>query len=76
MRSQQKSRGKTPIVKFIPVLFVDDDVELCASLKRLLNMAGFNVTAVHDGDSGVRQALDRIFEPFYRVTEGHEHQTS
>lgn len=42
----------------IPVLLVDDDVELCASLKRLLGMDGFDVSAVHDGDSGVRRALE------------------
>jgi two-component system, OmpR family, response regulator CpxR len=62
MRSQQKSRGKTPTVDSIPVLLVDDDVELCASLKRLLNMDGFDVQAVHDGDSGVRQALEGGYE--------------
>ena len=53
MRSQQKSRDKSPKVDSIPVLLVDDNVELCASLKRLLNMDGFDVRAVHDGDSGV-----------------------
>lgn len=44
-------------MKLTPVLLVDDDVELCSSLKRLLSMDGFDVKAVHDGDSGVRQAL-------------------
>lgn len=58
MCSQQKSRAKTPSVIPIPVLVVDDDVELCASLKRLLSMDGFDVKAVHDGDSAVRQALE------------------
>jgi two-component system response regulator CpxR len=57
MRSQQKSRENMPSMKSIPVLLVDDDVELCASLKRLLSMDGFDVKAVHDGDSGVRHAL-------------------
>jgi two-component system, OmpR family, response regulator CpxR len=41
----------------VPVLLVDDDVELCASLKRLLAIDGFDVTAVHDADSGIEQAL-------------------
>jgi two-component system, OmpR family, response regulator CpxR len=41
----------------VPVLLVDDDTELCASLKRLLAIDGFEVTAVHDGDSGIQQAL-------------------
>jgi DNA-binding response OmpR family regulator len=60
--SQQKSREKTPSLKSIPVLLVDDDVELCASLKRLLNMEGFSVEAVHDADAGVRQALGGKYE--------------
>jgi two-component system, OmpR family, response regulator CpxR len=45
-----------------PVLLVDDDVELCSSLKRLLGMEGFEVNAVHDGDSGVRCALEGEYE--------------
>jgi DNA-binding response OmpR family regulator len=57
MRSQQKSRQNTPSMKLIPILLVDDDVELCSSLKQLLSMDGFDVKAVHDGDSGVRHAL-------------------
>ena len=57
MRVQQKSRENTADMKAIPVLLVDDDVELCSSLKRLLHMDGFDVKAVHDGDSGVRHAL-------------------
>jgi len=62
MRSQQKSRENTPSMKSIPVLLVDDDVELCSSLKQLLGMDGFEVKAVHDGDSGVRYALKGEFE--------------
>jgi len=57
MRVQQKLRENTAGMKAIPVLLVDDDVELCSSLKRLLLMDGFDVKAVHDGDSGVRHAL-------------------
>lgn len=49
-------------MKPIPVLLVDDDVELCSSLTRLLNMDGFAVKAVHDGDSGVRHALKEQYE--------------
>jgi len=45
----------------VPVLLVDDDVELCSSLRRLLAMEGFGVQAVHDADSGIRQALDGDF---------------
>ena len=46
----------------ISVLLVDDDEELCASLKRLLKMDGFNVEAVHEADSGVRRALEQEFD--------------
>ena len=49
-------------MKPIPVLLVDDDVELCSSLTRLLGMDGFHVKAVHDGDSGVRHALREQYE--------------
>ena len=57
MRSQQKL-ATTPGRKSIPILLVDDDVQLCSSLKRLLGMDGFDVKAVHDGESGVRHALE------------------
>lgn len=49
-------------MKAIPVLLVDDDVELCSSLGRLLAMDGFRAQCVHDGDSGVRHALSGEFE--------------
>ena len=49
-------------MKLTPVLLVDDDVELCHSLRRLLAMDGFNVKAVHDGDSGIRNALKGEYE--------------
>lgn len=61
MRSQQKFTA-TPSRKSIPILLVDDDIELCSSLKRLLSMDGFDVKAVHDGESGVRQALNGKYE--------------
>jgi DNA-binding response OmpR family regulator len=41
----------------IPVLLIDDDIELCSSLVRLLSMEGFSVTAVHDAASGAREAF-------------------
>ena len=43
-------------MKPIPILLVDDDIELCASLKRLLAMDGFEVTAVHEANSALEQA--------------------
>lgn len=57
MSSHHKSRQNTLGTKPIPVLLVDDDVELCSSLKRLLGMDGFRVDAVHDGEAGLRQAV-------------------
>jgi DNA-binding response OmpR family regulator len=62
MPPQQKSRENSPGGKAIPVLLVDDDVELCASLTRLLGMDGFEVKAVHNGEMGVRQALKGEYE--------------
>ena len=62
MRSSQKQSAGRPNRKAVPILLVDDDVELCASLKRLLAMDGFNVQAVYDGESGVRQALEGRYE--------------
>jgi DNA-binding response OmpR family regulator len=39
------------------VLLVDDDVELTAMLTEYLGREGFDVTAVHDGESGADRAL-------------------
>jgi len=39
------------------VLLVDDDVELAEMLREYLEQEGFETSAVHDGDSGVREAL-------------------
>jgi CheY-like chemotaxis protein len=41
----------------VPVLLVDDDIEPCASLARLLGMEGFAATAVHDAEAAVYEAL-------------------
>ena len=38
------------------LLLVDDDIELCELLEEFLVTEGFNITAVHDGESGVNQA--------------------
>lgn len=39
------------------VLLVDDDVELVGLLRDYLEREGFHVSAVHDGEAGVREAL-------------------
>ena len=39
------------------ILIVDDDVELSCMLRDYLNQDGFSVTAVHNGESGVAEAL-------------------
>jgi two-component system response regulator CpxR len=46
----------------IRILLIDDDIELCSSLTRLLGMDGFSVTAVHDVDSGIAHALEEDYE--------------
>jgi DNA-binding response OmpR family regulator len=46
----------------VSVLLVDDDVELCASLVRLMAMEGFAVTAVHDAESGAAAALQEKYQ--------------
>ncbi|MBV9264776.1 MAG: response regulator transcription factor [Acidobacteriaceae bacterium] len=49
-------------MKPVSILLVDDDVELCSSLIRLLGMDGLNVTAAHDADSGIRRALHESYD--------------
>lgn len=44
------------------LLLVDDDIELCELLEEFLVTEGFNITAVHDGESGVNQALTGQFD--------------
>lgn len=61
MASQSTPRRKRSSEE-IPILLVEDDVELCNSLTRLLAMEGFSVRAVHDADSGVQEALKGDFE--------------
>jgi DNA-binding response OmpR family regulator len=39
------------------VLLVDDDVELSGMLREYLQQEGFETTAVHDGESGIEEAL-------------------
>lgn len=46
----------------VSILLVDDDLQLCSSLARLLGMEGFSVTAVHDADSGIREAMQEKYQ--------------
>lgn len=39
------------------VLLIDDDVELGELLKEYLSMEGYALTAIHDGETGLQQAL-------------------
>jgi two-component system, OmpR family, response regulator CpxR len=41
----------------IPILLIDDDLDLCDSLTQLLRLEGFDIAAAHDGESGLREAL-------------------
>lgn len=49
-------------MELTPVLLVDDDEELCSSLKCLMKMDGFSVEAVHDAEAGVRLALEQKYD--------------
>jgi two-component system, OmpR family, response regulator CpxR len=40
------------------ILIIDDDEELCELVSEYLTVEGFEVNAVHDGESGVREALE------------------
>jgi DNA-binding response OmpR family regulator len=40
-----------------PVLLIDDDVELCSMLSDYLGRHGYEVTAAHDGKTGLAKAL-------------------
>lgn len=44
------------------VLIIDDDTELCESLKESLNSEGFFATAVRDGVEGLRKALSGNYD--------------
>ena len=39
------------------ILLIDDDIELCALLTDYLQAEGFEVEAVHNGESGLQKAL-------------------
>jgi two-component system, OmpR family, response regulator CpxR len=49
--------GAQESMRPVPVLLVDDDVELCSALTRLLAIDGFELAAVHDAEAGIEQAL-------------------
>lgn len=44
------------------ILIVDDDTELTELLVQYLEPEGFNVVCVHDGESGVKKALNQPFD--------------
>jgi two-component system response regulator CpxR len=46
----------------IPVLLVDDDADLCASLSSLLKLEGFHVTAQNNGNDGADAALSGSYK--------------
>jgi DNA-binding response OmpR family regulator len=43
------------------ILLIDDDVELCSMLTEYMGRYGFQVTAVHRGDTGLSTALARSY---------------
>jgi two-component system response regulator CpxR len=59
------------------VLIVDDDLELCALLSQYLSRRGYQVSAVHDGATGLRHALTEqysllILDVMLPVLDGFE----
>jgi DNA-binding response OmpR family regulator len=44
-----------------PILLIDDDVELCAMLSDYLGRHGYEVTAAHDGKTGLAKALSGTY---------------
>jgi two-component system OmpR family response regulator len=46
----------------ISLLLIDDDTELTAILSQYLSLEGFDAHVVHDGDSGVREALKGTYD--------------
>jgi two-component system, OmpR family, response regulator CpxR len=44
------------------ILVVDDDVELCALLSEYLGGQGYRVSVVHDGASGLREAVAQRYD--------------
>lgn len=45
----------------VPVLLIDDDAELCSSLKLLLAIDGFDVTAIHGAALAIEEALRKEY---------------
>jgi two-component system response regulator CpxR len=46
----------------VEILVVDDDAELASLVSRFLQKEGFKTTAVHDGETGLTEALSGRFE--------------
>jgi two-component system, OmpR family, response regulator CpxR len=46
----------------VEILVVDDDAELAALVSRFLHREGFTVTSVHDGETGLAEALSGRFQ--------------
>jgi two-component system response regulator CpxR len=46
----------------VEILVVDDDAELAGLVSRFLQKDGYTVTSVHDGESGLAEALSGRFE--------------
>ncbi|MEZ7892658.1 MAG: response regulator transcription factor [Candidatus Wallbacteria bacterium] len=44
------------------LLIIDDDIALCELLTEYFSSEGFQITAVHDGNSGVKTALSEEFD--------------
>ena len=59
-RARRRAVRDTSVVP--DVLLVDDDRDLAAMLTRVLSAEGYEVTAVHDGQRALHEALTRRFD--------------
>lgn len=46
----------------LPILIIDDDIELCEMLVEYLSLEGFTAITAHDGENGAQQALSGKFQ--------------
>jgi len=59
--SEEEPRALSSFQEEVRLLLVDDDVELCAALDRLLRMEGFHAEAAHTAQDGARRAMEEAF---------------
>lgn len=58
----QRHEGREEHMKEVKILVIDDDRELCASLKRLLEMDDFILDFAHDAATGEQRSLSENYD--------------